>query len=111
MARRAAREEDHDGLTMPATWRWSGDADRVLANLPRPLFRNRDVYEVARKLGIEAWQGQAIWHRLRYEGRIVRTKIPIGKAKGKCYWERSYCSVRIGDHNKHVLALLTKCQR
>lgn len=92
-------------------WRWSGDIDRFLANLPKPHFRNRDAYEVARLLDLDAWVGQAIWVRLRYEGRIIRTNIPIGNAKGKCYWERSYCSVRVGDHNRQVLHVLTKCQR
>lgn len=92
-------------------WQWSGDRDRFLANLPTPLFRNRDAYEVADKLGIDRWQGQAIWHRLRVEGRIVRTNIPIGKSSSRRYWTRSWCSVKIGPHNSHIVPILTKCQR
>ena len=85
-------------------WRWSGDCDRVLANLPAPLFRHGDIFTAADTIGIERWQGQAIWHQLRLSGRIVRTRHLIGRSRGKrCYWTRSHCSIRITPDNGPLL--------
>lgn len=72
------------------TWRWSGDVERVLALLPAPVFRPRDIYEVARKLGIDdGSEANRMWRTLLEQGRIVRTATPIGNAKRRFYWERT----------------------
>lgn len=72
-----------------------GDVDRALLLLPEPLFRNRDIYDVAIALGFKAWVGQTLWSRLKRDGRIVRTAIPLddkqrsGARVSGFYWERT----------------------
>jgi predicted transcriptional regulator len=70
-------------------WRWSGDVERVLALLPAPLFRPRDIYDVAAKLGLDGSEANRMWRTLLEQGRIVRTATPIGNAKRRFYWERT----------------------
>lgn len=89
-------------------WEWSGDRDRFIANLPAPIFRQRDAYDTADKMGITRWRATGIWHRLVIEGRIVRTEQRIGKAIARCYWERSHCSIRVTDANRQLLTVLTR---
>lgn len=89
-------------------WEWSGDRDRFIANLPRPVFRQRDAYDTADKMGIARWRTQGIWRRLVIEGWIVQTTQPIAKAARRCYWERTNCSIRITDSNRQLLTALTR---
>lgn len=72
-----------------------GDVERALLLLPEPYFRNRDIYDVAIALGMKAWMGQTLWGRLKRDGLIVRTAIPIvehnkrGGYVSAFYWERT----------------------
>lgn len=70
-------------------WEWSGDVERVLALLPRPLFRPRDIYDVATKLGLDGSEANRMWRTLVEQGRIVRTGTPIGRFQRRFYWERT----------------------
>ena len=92
---------------MTTAWSWNGDADHVLALLPQPHFRQRDIDAVADRMGIQRWRLQGAWAQLRLTGRIVRTPIAIGKAKGRFYWERSHCSINVTAQNRRALGLLT----
>lgn len=72
------------------TWKWSGDVERVLALLPKPMFRPRDIYDVANRIGIhDGSEANRMWRTLVESGRIVRTGTLIGRFRNRFYWERT----------------------
>lgn len=84
-------------------WTWSGDLEGFLAAMPAPLFRQRDAFDVCDRFRISRVSGNSAWHRLVLEGRIVRTNIPIGRSTSRCYWTRSYCSIRLTEENRRLV--------
>lgn len=68
-----------------------GDVERALALLPSPMFRPRDIYDVADELFGRRYRyyGNALWYLLEKRGRIVRTGTLIGRAKRRFYWQRT----------------------
>jgi len=87
-------------------WDWSGDMDRFLANMPAPVFRQRDIYDVCDRLKIQRWRASGIWRQLQVTGRIIRTSQQVGRSPRWRYWERSNCSIRIGKHNERLIQVL-----
>lgn len=74
------------------------DLDEVMRLLPRPYFRQRDIYDIAQRLGLHPSDGQTLWWVLKREKRIRRTDIAIGRG---FYWERAG-AVPHGRHDDHA---------
>lgn len=89
-------------------WRWSGDRDAFLAQLPAPYFREADAFTVADRMQIARHLVQGIWYRLRIEGRIIRSEQAIGKSRTRRYWQRSHCRLHSPLASSSMLLSLTQ---